>query len=109
MNANMKLGIDIGSVTAKAVVLDERDTLVFSRYTRTKGRTIETILDILEELLAEYPVEGFSLSAVTGSGGRLLSEILGIPFVNEIIAQAAGTAKYHPDVKTILEIGGEDS
>ncbi|MGD9143754.1 MAG: acyl-CoA dehydratase activase, partial [Dehalococcoidia bacterium] len=105
----MKLGIDIGSITAKAVVLDKSNNIIDSWYRRTHGQPIETFLGILEEILAKYPVESFESAAATGTGGNLIATLLGIPFVNEITSQAAGTARFHPDVQTILEIGGEDS
>ncbi|MFH1647957.1 MAG: acyl-CoA dehydratase activase [Chloroflexota bacterium] len=105
----MKLGIDIGSVTAKVVVLDDNDNIIESRYIRTRGQPVETILAILEELLEKYPPSQFEAAAATGTGGQLIATLLGIPFVNEITAQAAGTARFHPEVQTILEIGGEDS
>ncbi|HUT67852.1 MAG TPA: acyl-CoA dehydratase activase, partial [Dehalococcoidales bacterium] len=105
----MKLGIDIGSVTAKVVVLDEADNILESRYVRTKGQPVETVLAILEGVFAKYPPDKFEAAAATGTGGQLITTLLGIPFVNEIIAQAAGTTRFHPEVQTILEIGGEDS
>jgi predicted CoA-substrate-specific enzyme activase len=105
----MKLGIDIGSVTAKAVVLDEADTIIESKYVRTRGQPVETVLAILEDVLPKYPPGNFKAAAVTGTGGQLIAGLLGIPFVNEITAQAAGTSRLHPEVQTILEIGGEDS
>ncbi len=105
----MKLGIDIGSVTAKVVVLNEADNIIEERYVRTKGQPVETVLAVLEDILAKYPPEKFTTAAATGTGGQLIAGLLGIPFVSEITAQAAGTARFHPEVKTILEIGGEDS
>ncbi len=105
----MKIGIDIGSVTAKVVILDDTDNILDSRYVRTMGQPIETALSILKDLLAKYPPSQFKAAAATGTGGQLIATLLGIPFVNEITAQAAGTAHFHPEVQTILEIGGEDS
>jgi len=105
----MKLGIDIGSVTAKVVVLDEADNIIESRYVRTMGQPVETVLAILEDILAKYPPGQFQTAAATGTGGQFIATLLAIPFVNEITAQAAGTARFHPEVQTILEIGGEDS
>ena len=105
----MKLGIDIGSVTAKVVILDDTNNIIESKYVRTKGQPMETVLDILEELFTRYPPDQFKVAAVTGTGGQFIATLLGIPFVNEITAQAAGTARFHPEVQTILEIGGEDS
>ncbi len=105
----MKLGIDIGSVTAKAVVLDEDNNIIESKYTRTHGQPVETILTVLENILTKYPPDQITTAAATGTGGSLISNLLDIPFVNEIISQAAGVTRFHPDVQTILEIGGEDS
>ena len=105
----MKLGIDVGSVTAKVVAIDEADNIIESQYTRTRGQPVETIFAMLEEVLAKYPPDRFKLAAATGTGGKLIADLLGVLFVNEIIAQAAGTARFHPEVRTILEIGGEDS
>jgi predicted CoA-substrate-specific enzyme activase len=105
----MKLGIDIGSVAAKAAVLDQDNNLVFSKYIRTRGQPVETILSILEEIFHKYPVASFTVAAATGTGGELIANLMGITFVNEVTAQASGTAHFHPEVQTILEIGGEDS
>ena len=84
-------------------------TYVESRYVRTRGQPVETILAILEDVLKRYPPASFDLAAATGTGGALIAQLLAHPFINEIIAQAAGTAHFHPDVQTILEIGGQDS
>ncbi|MGD0795628.1 MAG: acyl-CoA dehydratase activase [Dehalococcoidales bacterium] len=105
----MKLGIDIGSVTAKAVALDDASNIIESRYVRTRGQPVETVLAILDDILSKYPPDKFTVAAATGTGGQLIAGLLGIPFVSEITAQAAGTTRFHPEVKTILEIGGEDS
>jgi predicted CoA-substrate-specific enzyme activase len=105
----MKIGIDIGSVTAKVVIIDSNDNIIDSWYRRTHGQPIETFLDILEEVLAKYPIEDFTGAAATGTGGNLIATLLGISFVNEITSQAAGTSRFHPEVQTVLEIGGEDS
>ncbi len=105
----MKLGIDVGSVSAKVVVLGEADSVIEWHYVRTKGQPVETVLAILEEVLPRYETDGFELMAATGTGGKLIAELLGAQFVNEIVAQAAGTVCFHPEARTIIEIGGEDS
>ncbi|MCK5434643.1 MAG: ATPase, partial [Dehalococcoidales bacterium] len=105
----MKLGIDVGSVTAKVVVMDEAGSVIEWHYVRTKGQPVETVLAILEEVLPRYETDGFEPIATTGTGGKLIAELLGAQFVNEIVAQAAGTVCFHPEARTIIEIGGEDS
>src|SRR4030043_276380 len=74
----MKLGIDIGSVTAKVAVLDEADSIIESRYIRTRGQPIETVLAILEDLLVKYPPGNITVTAATGTGGQLLDNLLGL-------------------------------
>jgi predicted CoA-substrate-specific enzyme activase len=105
----MKLGVDIGSVAAKVAVVNDSNDIVESKYRRTGGQPDRTIRDLLSEVFNQYPTELFTAAAATGTGARQLAASLGIPFVNEIIAQAAGTFRQHPDVKTIFEIGGADS
>ena len=105
----MKLGIDIGSIAAKVVIADDAEQIVESVYRRTGGQPDATIRDILGEVFSRYTPERFTAAAATGTGARRLAESLEIPFVNEIIAQAAGTCRHHPAVKTIFEIGGADS
>jgi len=105
----MYIGVDIGSVALKAVVMDDRRNIVWSTYRRTRGRAMETALAVLEELFEEFGPDFFQGIAATGAGGKLLAEVLDLRFVNEIIAQSAATIALHPDVRTIIEIGGEDS
>ena len=100
----MKLGIDIGSVTAKAVVLDEADNIIEARYTRTRGQPVETILAILEDMLSKYSPDQFKVTAATGTGGELIARLLGVPSINEITAQASGTTRFHPEVPLFRSI-----
>ncbi|MFP4056010.1 MAG: acyl-CoA dehydratase activase [Candidatus Brocadiia bacterium] len=105
----MYIGLDIGSVSVNAVVLDERRRIREDHYERTRGQPIEAMRRVLADLLSRTPPDEVAGVAVTGSGGKLASEVLGCPFVNEIIAQSKATARLHPEVRTVIEIGGEDS
>ncbi|MEF8787768.1 MAG: acyl-CoA dehydratase activase, partial [Planctomycetota bacterium] len=101
------IGLDIGSISADFVVVDESQRIHETRYVRTFGRPMQVALEELQDLQDSHPgVEGL---AVTGSGAELVGELLEVPFVNEIMAQSRGTSFLHPDVRTIIEIGGEDS
>lgn len=106
---NYKLGIDIGSVSAKVVVFDKDDQIKVRYYRRTHGQPIETLIAILKDLSASLGSCEFSIASATGSGGKLVSEIANIPFINEITAQAIGTGQDYKEVKSIIEIGGEDA
>jgi predicted CoA-substrate-specific enzyme activase len=63
----------------------------------------------LEEILQRIPLEAFHSISLTGTGGKLLSELLGGDFVNEIIAQSKAIQHFYPRVRTIIDMGGEDS
>ncbi len=101
-------GIDIGSTTAKAVVLDKDGGMVFSRYCRHQGKTVETTRSIFKEALETLGDVELDL-AVTGSAGMGAAEVFGLPFVQEVVASARFIEKFLPGVRTLIEIGGEDS
>ncbi len=103
------LGIDVGSVSANTVILDANRMVVEEHYTRTKGQPLRTVKAILENILDRIPLERFRTISLTGTGGKLLSELLGGYFVNEIIAQAKSVSVLYPEVRTIIDVGGEDS
>ncbi len=105
------LGIDVGSVTTKFAALDEEDRLVTSLYLRTQGRPIAMIQQGLKELATRLPA-GAQIKGVgtTGSARYLAGVILSADVVkNEITAQAVSALHFVPDVKTVIEIGGQDS
>jgi len=103
------VGIDIGSVSANTVVLDEHKNLLEEHYTRTKGEPFETSLAILTELIEKYGKANIRLVAATGSGGKLIAPLIGAGFTNEVIAQAKATAVFHPEARTVIEMGGQDA
>lgn len=103
------IGIDVGSVSANTVIMNEQKEVLEEHYTRLKGQPLLTVKNILEEILKRIPADSFKSISFTGIGGKLLSEILGGNFVNEIIAQARAVEHFYPGVKTIIDIGGEDS
>lgn len=105
------LGIDVGSVTTKFAVLDEKDELVTSLYTRTLGRPVDVIQESMQKILARLPPD-VEIKGVgtTGSARYLAGVVVGADVVkNEVTAHAVGASHYIPDVQTIIEIGGQDS
>jgi predicted CoA-substrate-specific enzyme activase len=110
------LGLDIGSVGTKLVLIDEHGDVIFSIFTRTEGRPIEVVSRCLRE--AEEAVGwGVRIRAVgsTGSGRELIGELVGADGINdEITAHKTGATFVgdrllgrRPD--TIFEVGGQDS
>jgi predicted CoA-substrate-specific enzyme activase len=105
---NNYLGIDIGSISVNTVILNEELQVIQEYYDYCHGHPFKTLLDRLESVLkSEQQFSG--KIAATGTGGRLASDLLNGTFVNEIIAQSVAVSKLFPRVKTIIEMGGEDS
>lgn len=103
------LGVDIGSISTKGVIIDEKFNILSSNYIWTLGNPIDAVKRLISTL--SIP-EGYKLSGIgtTGSARKLIGLMLGANVVkNEIICHAYGTLNYYPDCKTILEIGGQDS
>ena len=103
------IGIDTGSVSVNVAVVDPDKKILEDLYVRHKGHPISATHDALAEVLKKYSPSDIRLVAVTGAGGQLLAELLDARFVNEVVAQVASTAHLHPEVRTAIEIGGEDS
>ncbi|MEA1970251.1 MAG: acyl-CoA dehydratase activase, partial [Thermodesulfobacteriota bacterium] len=101
-------GIDVGSTTVKVVICDNSGKPVFSRYRRHNAVILDTVLCILKEAHDEMGDIQLDL-AVTGSAGMGVAESFGIPFVQEVVASAKLIKKIYPEVRTLIEIGGEDS
>jgi len=103
------IGIDAGSVSVKTVVFDEKGSRLYSSYVRHKGHPVPVVLKAIGELLRSGLATSESALSVTGTAGKLIASILGIKPVNEIVAQAYATREMSPHIRTIIEMGGEDS
>ena len=104
-----RIGLDVGSISVNAVLVGPADEILEDHYVRTHGQPVETTLKVLEDLFGRTGPEKVASVVFTGSGGKLLGPILGAGFVNEIVAQGTGTIRLHPEVRTVIEMGGEDS
>ncbi len=103
------LGVDIGSISTKGVIIDENYNILSSNYIWTSGNPIEAVKKLMNTLTI---LPGYKLCGIgtTGSARKLIGLMLGANVVkNEIIAHAVGTLSFYPNVRTILEIGGQDS
>ena len=108
---NAYLGVDVGSISTKAVVVDEQKRVLAKVYLMTAGQPLEAVRQCLD--VVGRKVAGrvrILAAATTGSGRYLTGDFIGADVVvNEITAQAAGAAIVDPKVDTIFEIGGQDS
>ncbi|MFH0777985.1 MAG: acyl-CoA dehydratase activase, partial [Candidatus Eisenbacteria bacterium] len=103
------LGVDSGSVSINLAVVGADRQILEDHYVRHKGHPVEAAHEMLRRVLEKYPPSRIRLVAVTGAGGNLLSELLDATYVNEVVAQIASTGHLYPEVRTVIEIGGEDS
>jgi predicted CoA-substrate-specific enzyme activase len=103
------LGMDVGSVSVKLVIMSPAGEVLKEDYRRHLGQPQSTTLDLLSSLEMEFPLGNCRLAAFTGLGGQVLAEVLGGTLVNEVIAQARGTYHFHPEARTIIDMGGEDA
>ena len=108
-NRKILLGLDIGSVSLNTVLLDEEYNVIENYYDYVHGKPFNVLNDRLKSLLEKHPAETIGGMAITGSGGKLATGLIGGVFVNEIIAQATSSGRLYPEAKTVIEIGGEDS
>lgn len=112
MNSNtqiLHLGLDIGSISINTVLMDDEKNIVENQYTYCHGRPFFVLKRILDDIIAKYGTDQIGKVAVTGTGGKKAAKLLGGVFVNEIIAQSSSIGALYPQVRTIIEMGGEDS
>jgi predicted CoA-substrate-specific enzyme activase len=105
------LGIDVGSVTTKVVALDAGTGKVLdSDYIRTHGDPIGSLQRSMERLRRDARRFKVLASATTGSGRTLAAKLVGTPIIkNEITTHTLAALRTSPDVRTVVEIGGQDS
>ncbi len=99
------LGIDIGSVSVKSAVIDCKGKLLNKQYSRSEGQPLKK----LTEQLSKLGIQKADNIVATGSGKKLLKDILGIRTENEIVTNMVAAYHIDPDVRTVIEIGGQDS
>lgn len=104
------LGIDVGSVSTNVVVIDDIGEVLDSLYIRTHGRPIEAVKQGMEKMAEKHADIEVLGVGTTGSARNLTGVMVGADCVkNEITAHAVAASHIQPDVKTVLEIGGQDS
>ena len=104
----MRIGLDIGSTTIKAVVLDEAGEIVFSRYERHRAQIALLSEVLLHAIMTQFPGETFQLG-ISGSAGMGLAEELDIDFLQEVDATREALKALAPEADVAIELGGEDA
>lgn len=105
------VGLDIGSTTVKAVVVEaSTDTVLWQDYQRHETKQPEKTLEFLKRMEAEVHIDRHNTRMfVTGSGGAAIAERLGAKFVQEVTAVSLAVEKLHPEVYSVIELGGQDA
>jgi predicted CoA-substrate-specific enzyme activase len=108
------MGIDIGSTSTKAVLIDENKVVIAGLYTYTSGQplpAIQIIFEAIRDLEVQHQIKFNVISAgTTGSGRKFVGKILGADIMlDEITAHARAAFELDPETDTIIEIGGQDS
>ncbi|MCI7305381.1 MAG: acyl-CoA dehydratase activase-related protein [Trueperella sp.] len=101
------LGIDVGSTTVKAVLRRDDETL-FADYRRHHADVRTELARLLDDIAEQFPALRVK-AAITGSGGLAVSQILEVPFVQEVIAGTQATRTFYPQADVVIELGGEDA
>ncbi|HYH04156.1 MAG TPA: acyl-CoA dehydratase activase [Bacillota bacterium] len=104
------LGVDVGSVSTNIVIIDPDGQVLLTRYYRNDGQPLHVLKESMAEVRGLFRNSLIRGVGTTGSGRMLAGAILGADIVkNEITAHAHATLHFHPNARTILEIGGQDS
>ncbi len=103
------VGIDIGSVTVKVVVLSADKRLLWNRYAKSNGHPRQALARILDEMTQTTPRQRVAALGLTGSGGGPIARAIDALHINELVAQTRAVGEYYPDARTVIEIGGQDS
>ena len=105
------VGLDVGSTTVKAVVVDAAtDEILWRDYQRHETKQPEKTLEFLRRIESEVGVKRENTRMfLTGSGGGSIAEQIGAKFVQEVTAVSLAVEKLHPEVYSVIELGGQDA
>src|ERR1700745_1769449 len=105
------VGLDVGSTTVKAVVVDAAtDQILWQDYQRHETKQPEKTLEFLRRMEAEVGINRHNTRMfMTGSGGGGIAEQIGAKFVQEVTAVSLAVEKLHPEVYSVIELGGQDA
>jgi len=105
------VGLDVGSTTVKAVVIDPaKDDFLWHDYQRHETKQPEKVLEFLQRIEKEFQLlpDRFRIF-ITGSGGGGIAPLIGAKFVQEVNAVSLAVEKLHPEVGSVIELGGQDA
>lgn len=105
----LRIGLDVGSTTIKAVVLDDCGNICYTRYERHMSQVSSAACRLLGEIAAQFPGAEQARLAVSGSAGMGMAEACGLTFVQEVYATRVCAQRLEPGADVVIELGGEDA
>ena len=106
---DLYVGLDIGSTTTKAVVLDaQTGDLLYSSYRRHHAHQVQSLASAISALARRYPDARFHL-AMSGSGGKAIADFLGVRYLQEVVANSIAVQELFPSTRCAIELGGQDA
>ncbi|MCD8105949.1 MAG: acyl-CoA dehydratase activase [Lachnospiraceae bacterium] len=103
------VGVDVGSTTTKIVAVDpERKQIIYSDYKRHNAAQVHSVCIALDAFKKAFPRAALRL-VLTGSGGGGIARRLGVPYIQEVVANSIALRSYYSDVGTAIELGGQDA
>ena len=109
--SSVLIGLDVGSTTVKAVVMDpDTDEILWKDYERHQTKQPEKVFDFLQRMQEAFPVPQENMRIfITGSGGTMLKDHIGAKFVQEVNAVSLAVEHLYPDAGSVVELGGQDA
>jgi activator of 2-hydroxyglutaryl-CoA dehydratase len=105
----LNLGIDVGSTTTKAVLIDpQTQEILFSNYARHCAHQTQSVSDVLAEIERLFPHISFEI-AICGSGGLAQADLIGAHYVQEVVANSVAIQNLYTHARTAIELGGQDA
>jgi len=105
----LHIGIDVGSTTVKAVVIQSgTKEVLYSRYERHNACQSEKVYAFLQEIFTVFPNNQFRI-AFCGSGGRIIADMIHAPFIQEVVANSIAVRTFYPQARVAIELGGQDA
>ena len=108
LHSMFALGLDVGSTTVKAVLLDDENMIRWQRYERHRTRQLDKVMDffaLIRENFGDPDLHVFT----TGSGGKQVARLMGVRHYQEVNALGTAVEHLHQNIASVFELGGQDS
>ncbi len=106
--SKIQAGIDVGSTTVKAVVIDNYNNILWKDYKRHNAKQSELVRDFLTDIKQKFS-GSILTNYITGSGGRSIAPYINASYIQEVNAVIYAVESLYPDTGSVVELGGQDA